>query len=127
MSLNNIPRSRTLFVASRASGAEIVGAVRIKPGERLAYAIEFKEQEIPLGGLLYCGDDNPFTGPAIGGADAADMEVEGYGIHDTQARFEVALDEEANTSGEIYLDFDVPVSSTELAKVRVSVVIVSAT
>jgi hypothetical protein len=123
MSLDKIPRSRTLPVTERYTHADVLGSVHIKPGERLAYAIEFKDAELPLGELLYVGDDNPFDEPSVSGADAADMAVEDYELHDTQVRFEVSLDEESAADAVIELGFKVPLSATELVIVSVPVVV----
>lgn len=121
MSLDKIPASRTLIVASRDSDSEVIGSVNIRPGERLAFALEFKGTELPAGGLLYVGDDNPFAAPSVGGADAANLTVEDSELHDTQVRFEVSLDEEATAEDEITLGFAVPLSSTEFSLLTVPV------
>lgn len=114
-----IPASRVLHARSTSdSESGVIGSVTISPGERLAFAVELAGTELLPGASLYS-----MSAPTLSGDDAANMTVEDYTAHDSQARFEVSLVEEATESDDISVNLVLQLRADEVKKYTVPVVV----
>ncbi len=114
-----IPSNRILQVKSRDGGVfGVVGALRMAPGETLAWALEFKGTQLPSGMNL-----SGMSAPDPTGDDDTLLTVEDYSADGTQAKFLLALDETADSESDIGLDVTTAPQSGEVFKVSLTVTV----
>jgi hypothetical protein len=117
-----VPGSRILKVGTRRDSAEanISGNIRMRAGEALFWAADFKRTQLRVGDLL-----NGFATPTVTGTNSANCSISTSGVFGTLAKFKVVISGAALTTDVIYVNISVTPENGETLTVKITVEIIA--
>lgn len=114
-----VPNARIIYANSRGDGTfEVIGRIRMQPGETLWWAVELVGTQLSGGDLV-----DSMSTPTVSGAQSANMTISGYGVLETRVKFKCVLDAAALTTDTINVELNIAPESSEVLLITVPVTV----